>query len=151
MSQFLLVFTFTPSFNSTFPPFDISNYIYMCSRVCVACTIHVTFFDLTVLMILHEEHNPEVLHYVIIFISFAVLQVFKAMKIQVQVFWVLTLCSKVVGYQRFGGSCCQHLQLDTNNSVISTAIFSLKTCSTRSSEALVLYHNTTRRHNPEEL
>jgi len=27
------------------------------------------------------------------------------MKMQVEVFWVVTPCSIVVGYQRFGGSC----------------------------------------------
>jgi len=29
---------------------------------------------------------------------------------QVEVFWVVTLCSLVVGDQRFGGPCCTHLQ-----------------------------------------
>jgi hypothetical protein len=28
----------------------------------------------------------------------------------VEVFWVVTPCSDVVGYQRFGGTCCLHLQ-----------------------------------------
>jgi hypothetical protein len=28
---------------------------------------------------------------------------------QVEVFWVVTPCSVVVGYQRFRGSCCRHL------------------------------------------
>jgi hypothetical protein len=27
-----------------------------------------------------------------------------------QVFWIMTPCSVVVGYQRFGGPCCLHLQ-----------------------------------------
>jgi len=31
-------------------------------------------------------------------------------KIQVEVFCVVTQYSDVVGYQRFGGSCCLHLQ-----------------------------------------
>jgi len=31
-------------------------------------------------------------------------------KIQVEVFWIVTLCSVAVGYQHFGGSCCLHLQ-----------------------------------------
>jgi len=30
-------------------------------------------------------------------------------KIQVEVFWVVTPCSVVVGYQRFGGLSCLHL------------------------------------------
>jgi len=29
---------------------------------------------------------------------------------QVEVFWVVTLCSVVVRYQRFGVPCCFHLQ-----------------------------------------
>jgi len=29
---------------------------------------------------------------------------------QVEVFWVVTPCSEVVGYQRFRGPCCIHLQ-----------------------------------------
>jgi hypothetical protein len=28
---------------------------------------------------------------------------------QVEVFWVVTLCSAVIGYQRFRGPCCLHL------------------------------------------
>jgi len=31
------------------------------------------------------------------------------MKIEVDVFWVVTLCSIVVGYQSFKGPCCLHL------------------------------------------
>jgi len=30
--------------------------------------------------------------------------------IQVEVFWVVTPCSVVAGYQRFGGPCCLHLE-----------------------------------------
>jgi hypothetical protein len=33
-----------------------------------------------------------------------------AMKIQISVLWVVTWNSGVVGYQRFGGLCCLHLQ-----------------------------------------
>jgi len=56
------------------------------------------------------------------------------------VFWVVTPCSVVVGYQRFRGSCCLHL-----------LYFTLKMEAARSSETMVSYHNTTRRHSPEEL
>jgi hypothetical protein len=31
-------------------------------------------------------------------------------KIQVEEFWVVTPCSVAIGYQRFGGLCCLHLQ-----------------------------------------
>jgi len=31
---------------------------------------------------------------------------------QVEVFWVVTPCIVVVGYQSFGGPCCLHLQGD---------------------------------------
>jgi hypothetical protein len=36
-------------------------------------------------------------------------EVFMAMKIPVEVFWVVTLCSAVVVHQHFGGPCCLHL------------------------------------------
>jgi hypothetical protein len=37
-------------------------------------------------------------------------EVFKAVKVLVMVFWIVTPCSVVVGYQRFGRPCCFHLQ-----------------------------------------
>jgi hypothetical protein len=37
--------------------------------------------------------------------------VFTAMKIQVEIFWVVTLCS-VVRYQRFIGPCCLRLEAE---------------------------------------
>jgi len=46
---------------------------------------------------------------------------------QVAVFWVVTPCSHVLGYQRFGGPCCLHLQGE-----------------------VVCNHETTRRHKPED-
>jgi hypothetical protein len=33
-----------------------------------------------------------------------------AMKIQFEVFWVVTPSRVAVGYQRFGGICCLHLR-----------------------------------------
>jgi len=36
-------------------------------------------------------------------------EVFMVMKIQVEVFWVVTSCSVRVGYQCFRGPCCLHL------------------------------------------
>jgi len=32
------------------------------------------------------------------------------LRFHVEVSWVVTLCGVVVGYQRFGGPCCLHLQ-----------------------------------------
>jgi hypothetical protein len=43
-------------------------------------------------------------------------EVFRATKIQVAVFWVVTSCSDVVGYQRFGASCSFHLQCTMSQS-----------------------------------
>jgi hypothetical protein len=40
------------------------------------------------------------------------LEVFTAMKIQVAVFWVVTPCGCVVGYQHVGGLRCFYLQGD---------------------------------------
>jgi len=37
--------------------------------------------------------------------------VFTAVKIHIEVFWILTPRSVVVGYERFGGPCCIHLQV----------------------------------------
>jgi len=35
------------------------------------------------------------------------------------IIWVVTPCSVVAGYQRFGGSCCLHLQGTATNSAIT--------------------------------
>jgi hypothetical protein len=37
-----------------------------------------------------------------------------ALKIHVEVFWVVMLCSVVVGYQHFGEPCFLHLQGEVN-------------------------------------
>jgi hypothetical protein len=37
-------------------------------------------------------------------------EIFTAVMFHVEVFCVMTPCSVVVGYQRFGGPCCHHLQ-----------------------------------------
>jgi hypothetical protein len=33
-----------------------------------------------------------------------------AVMFQVEVFWIVTPCGVVIGYQRFRGTCCLHLQ-----------------------------------------
>jgi hypothetical protein len=43
-------------------------------------------------------------------VSIARSEVFLEVEIQVEFFWFVTPCSVVVGYQRFGGFCCLHLQ-----------------------------------------
>jgi hypothetical protein len=45
-------------------------------------------------------------------------EVFTAVKIQVDVFWFVTPCSVVVGYQRFGGPSWLHLQVVTPRRVV---------------------------------
>jgi hypothetical protein len=41
-----------------------------------------------------------------------------AVKIQVEVFWVLTPCSVAVGYEGIGGPCCLHLQGEASGTSI---------------------------------
>jgi len=38
--------------------------------------------------------------------------IFMMVKVQVEVFWVVTPSSVAVGYQCFGGLCCLHLQYE---------------------------------------
>jgi len=44
-----------------------------------------------------------------------------AVNIEVEVFWVVTPCNVVVGYQRFRGPCCLHLQGEDGGVTIQTA------------------------------
>jgi hypothetical protein len=37
---------------------------------------------------------------------------------EVEVFWVVTSCSVVVAYRRFGEPCCFHLQGDDGGSIL---------------------------------
>jgi hypothetical protein len=50
----------------------------------------------------------------------------------------VTLCSIAVGYRRFGGPCCLHLQ------------GKVKMEAARSSETVISYLHATRHHNPED-
>jgi hypothetical protein len=43
--------------------------------------------------------------------SHAIFEVFTAMRIHVEVCWVVTPCSVVIGYQRFGAPWYLHLKL----------------------------------------
>jgi hypothetical protein len=39
----------------------------------------------------------------------AIFEVFTAVEIEVEVFWVVTPCNVVVGFQGFGGPFCLHI------------------------------------------
>jgi len=45
-------------------------------------------------------------------------EVFTAIKIQVEVYWVVTPCSVAVGYHRFEGPCCPHFTLSFGGSKV---------------------------------
>jgi hypothetical protein len=67
-----------------------------------------------------------------------------AEKIKFEVFWVVMPRGAPVGYQRFEWLSCINLQGEMNwNDVTMEAA--------RFSEASVSYHNTTRRHNTEDV
>jgi hypothetical protein len=38
------------------------------------------------------------------------LDIFTVMNVEVLVFWIVMLCSDMIGYQRFGGTHCLHIQ-----------------------------------------
>jgi hypothetical protein len=54
--------------------------------------------------------------------------------VQIMVLWVVTSCSDVVGYQRFGVPCCLHLYPEDGDSMTL--------------QTLVSSHITARCHNP---
>jgi hypothetical protein len=55
--------------------------------------------------------------------------IFTVEKIQVKVLCGVTPCSVVVGYQRFGGSCCLHLQGDLELKCIALKYNYILSCS----------------------
>jgi hypothetical protein len=64
--------------------------------------------------VLNYQHSPD--NFIMKLIVSTRLEVFTAMKIHVKFFWVVTLCSVVVGYQCFRGPCCLHLQGEVTGS-----------------------------------
>jgi len=65
----------------------------------------------------------------------SIFAVFRSMKIQADVFWVVTPCNAVVGYQHFGTPCYLHLR------------GAVKVEGARLFEMLICYHTTARSHN----
>jgi hypothetical protein len=74
--------------------------------------------------------------------------------IHIEVFWIVTPYSDVVGYQRLGGLCCLHLHPDSLSLVLLPYIYfhflTLKMQVAKPSVTWVSYHNNTRHHNPED-
>jgi hypothetical protein len=81
--------------------------VYVCEQKTVRMSIlHVLIVDIDTEMFISSCLRWEFVHSKQL-IRF---EVFTTIEIQVQFFWVVTPCSVVVGYQRFGGPCCLHLQ-----------------------------------------
>jgi hypothetical protein len=70
--------------------------------------------------------------------------------LQVEVLWFVTPCSVMVGYQHFGGTCCRHLEVGLFWVVTPWSVVVGYQQTAWTSEMLVYYHITTRRHNPED-
>jgi len=49
-------------------------------------------------------------------------EVSMAVKIQVEVFWIVTQHSVIIGYQHFRGPCCLHLQGEVNDAGFSVPV-----------------------------
>jgi hypothetical protein len=67
---------------------------------------------------------------------------------QFEVFWVVTPCSVMVGYQRFRGLGCLQLQGGVAHAV---SILTLKMEAAWTYGTFESYHTTVSRHHPEDL
>jgi hypothetical protein len=81
-------------------------------------------------------------------------EIFMALKIQVLVFWVMTMCTDVIGKQHFRGPWCPHLQGEDGGSMVywypTTSIhFNLKKMVAARASEMLSYNITACCHNTE--
>jgi hypothetical protein len=93
--------------------FILSSSMLLWSVVCSIYLYFTTFYNIiyfTILSILMATRHKYSLGFPWVYFYVNILTGF-----QIEAFWVVTPCGVMVGYQRFGGQCCLHLQANMLN------------------------------------